>query len=87
MICIFQSHSHRMSGKQSTCVLACPSLTLHGALMLSLVSQLLTVETAFSAICVPQAAEAPCYSIYRVFLLTWQTSAAGPLSAEVTANR
>ncbi len=60
-----------MSGTQSTCVLACPSLTLHGALMLSLDSQLLTVETAFSAICVLQAAEAVCYSIYQVFVVPW----------------
>ena len=61
-----------MSGTQSFCVLACPSLTLHGALMLSLDSQLLTVETAFSAMCKLQAAEAaPRYSIYQVFLLPW----------------
>ena len=32
-------------------VLECPSHTFHGALMFSLLSQLLTVESAFSAIC------------------------------------
>ena len=71
IIRIIQSLNYTMSGTQSTCVLACPSLTLHGALMLSFDSQLLTVETAFSAICVLQAAEAACYSIYQVSVVPW----------------
>ena len=87
MICIIYSLSHRMAGIQSTCVLACPSLTLHGALMLSLESQLLTVETAFSAIYAVQAAQTPRYSIYQVFPVPWRRSASTPLSIELPAIR